>query len=33
VIKGDHPDHGQVIIVRDEQGGYVFATPIPENPK
>ena len=33
VIKGDHPDHGQVIIVRDEQGGYVFTTPIPENPK
>jgi hypothetical protein len=33
VIKGDHPDHGQVIIVRDERGGYVFTTPISENPK
>jgi hypothetical protein len=27
VTRGDHPDHGQVIVVRDEQGGYVFTDP------
>lgn len=30
VISGNHPEHGQVIIVRDDKDGYFFSMPDPE---
>jgi hypothetical protein len=33
MIKGDHPEHGVVIIIRDETQGYFFTIPIPDDAK